>query len=173
MRLRNEEQYLFYRLYSNDLVLALSTIRILKRYRRNDVLCALLRDIVVSYVRPFSTNQGKRGKHILRTKNIVPATMLSLHEELVNLRMRQFAHTDMIEHDPKTVLWAGGAYYMSFKAVDYDTLLSKINDIERLVRAVAVSVSACISEYEDTGLHWNHEDAIRIMLPTLDGKSFL
>lgn len=173
MRLRNEEQYLFYRMYSNDMVSALTSIKILKRYRRPDVRYALLRDITVAYVRPFSKNIGKSGKNELATKNIVPKEMLPLHQQLVNLRMQQFAHTDLTYRQPKTVLWAGGMYYVQFREADYDGLLGQIPEIEILVRSVESRVNDCIAEYERAGHHWNHEDTIRITLPTLDGTGFL
>jgi|GEM_PF-4098680 len=66
------EKYYFYRLYSIDLDSTKYSLRVLKRYRRKDVRHCLLRDVVVSYVRPFSGNKGQViPKHKL-TKKVVP-----------------------------------------------------------------------------------------------------
>lgn len=86
------EQYKFYRLYDHDFDAAIHTLKILKRYRRPDVRNALLRDIIITYARPFSISKGdKIPKHILPAK-FVPSQLRKLHNELFDLRNQLFAH---------------------------------------------------------------------------------
>jgi hypothetical protein len=100
------EKYHSYRLYSIDLDTALHSIRVLKRYRREDVRYCLLRDIVVSYARPFSGNKGETiPKHTLSKKE-VPKHLRPLHGELIDLRNQLFAHTDFTYRRPKAVNWS-------------------------------------------------------------------
>ena len=99
------EQYKFLRLHSIDMDTALGTLKILKRYRRDDIKVALLRDIAVVYSRPFSLNKGMKGKHCLSEKKYVPAEYRDLHSKLLDLRNKQFAHTDVTFHDPKFMKW--------------------------------------------------------------------
>lgn len=141
-------------MYSIDLNTALHSIKVLRRYKRPDVQYALLRDLTVTYVRPFSGNkvdQGNKRKHMLTTKKRVPKHLLPLHKELERLRMQQFAHTDLSYYKPRAVgisFVPSGAYGMSFKGYDYAALLRKLPQIEELIRAVEKSVNAEIAVYE-------------------------
>jgi len=96
------EKYYFYRLYSIDLDSTKHSLCVLKRYRREDVRHCLLRDIVVSYARPFSGNKGQDiPKHKL-TKKVVPRNLCQLHDDLIKLRNQLFAHTDYTYRRPGT-----------------------------------------------------------------------
>ncbi|RYG88452.1 MAG: hypothetical protein EON58_19980 [Alphaproteobacteria bacterium] len=145
------EQYCFLRLYSVDLDTAAKAIPILRRYRRNDVRFALLRDIAVIYSRPFSVNRGKLiKKHVLSLKH-VPSSLRPLHDRLLKLRNTQFAHTDLDFNSPKVMrLGTEGRpiYAMSLKSVDYAQLLTHDSDISRLINAVAASVNAAIEAHQ-------------------------
>jgi len=88
------EQYCFYRLYSIDLDTVRHSLRMLKRYRRQDVRHSILRDIVVGYARPFSGNKGKLFKKYHLSMKSVPSDLRSLHSEMLDVRMRTLAHTD-------------------------------------------------------------------------------
>ena len=100
------EQYYFYRLYSIDLDNTKHILRILKRYRRKDVRYCLLRDIVVSYCRPFSGNKGKKISTHTLNKKVVPKELCILHDELVEIRNQLFAHTDYTYRQPKVANWS-------------------------------------------------------------------
>ncbi|TBN49839.1 hypothetical protein [Pseudomonas sp. BGI-2] len=141
------EHYYFLRMYSVDLNTARLAVKVLKRYRRADVRYALLRDLIVTYVRPFSVNKGRQSKHILSVKRHVPASMRSLHDELVRVRMQQFAHTDLTYYSPLTLTFRGpngefNGYGTMFKGYDYGALLEKLPHIEKLIAAVETSVNA-------------------------------
>lgn len=147
------EPYYFLRMYSVDFSTARVAIKVLKRYRRHDVQYALLRDLIVAYVRPFSTNKGPQSKHTLGVKQHVPPLMKPLHEELVRVRMQQFAHTDLTYYSPSAMAFKGpnGEFYgygMMFKGYDYAALLRKLPEIEELIRAVESSVNAEIAKQE-------------------------
>lgn len=146
------EKYCFLRLHSVDMDTALGTLKMLKRYRRDDIKVALLRDIAVIYSRPFSGNKGiKLGKHTLSEKRFVPSEYRELHGKLLELRNTQFAHTDVSFHKSKFMKWQGDkgvAYPMSFKTFDYLGLLRNIKKIESLIKAVESNINHAAREYE-------------------------
>lgn len=146
------EKYSFLRLYAIDLDTALYTIKTLRRYKRTDVQYPLLRDIAVTYVRPFSGNKGESGaKDQLSSRKYVPKPMISLHKELVRVRMEQFAHTDLKFYHPKVTKFRDAPnpwFPMALKSYDYGILLKQLSKIEELVRAVESNVQAEIANYE-------------------------
>jgi hypothetical protein len=145
------EQYKFLRLHSVDMDTALGTLKMLKRYRRDDIKVALLRDIAVIYSRPFSVNRGMKGKRSPLEKKYVPVEHRELHGKLLDLRNKQFAHTDVTFHDPKFMKWKGDkgvAYPMSFKTFDYLGLLRNLKKIEVLIKSVESNINTAAREYE-------------------------
>jgi len=145
------EKYCFLRLHSIDMDTAYHTIKMIKRYKRDDIKVALLRDIAVTYARPFTGNKGiKISKHFL-SESHVPKQFKSLHKKLLELRNRQFAHTDFRFHKPKVMRWSGDtgkAYPMSFKSFDYLGLLRQLPEIEKLIKAVESSINKEAKQYE-------------------------
>lgn len=146
------ETYCFLRLYSIDLDMAVKAIPVLRRYKRGDVQIALLRDIAVTYARPFSGNRGKLiPRHQLPLSH-VPKSARTLHKEVIGLRNSQFAHTDLTFHDPKVARLGSKQqpfYPMSFKPFDYRRLLGRLSEVEDLIKAVEGSVNAEIDHYEE------------------------
>ena len=100
------EQYKFYRLYRMDFEEAIRTLKMMKRYKKKDIRFALLRSFVISYACPFSGNKGKLTKNHILPKKFVPQVKRKLHQELVDLRMQLFAHTDLSFLDPKVANWS-------------------------------------------------------------------
>lgn len=139
------ESYRFLRLYSIDLDTAAKAIPVLRRYKRGDVRAALLRDIAVTYARPFSGNRGvKHPKHRLSIRH-VPKVARPLHQELIKLRNRQFAHSDLTIHNPKVARFGTAAkpwFPMTFKSFDSQALGRRLQEIEELIVSVARSVNA-------------------------------
>lgn len=154
LKLEFNEPYYFLRMYSVDFSTARGAIKVLKRYRRPDVQYALLRDLIVIYVRPFSSNRGLESKRDkLDTEQHVPMLMKPLHDELVLVRKQQFAHTDLTYYSPEALALKGAngefhGYAMMFKGYDYAALLNKLPQIEELIRAVESSVNAEIAKQE-------------------------
>ena len=154
MKIENKlEKYKFLRLYDIDFEMALQTIVILKRYKKNDVRYALLRDIVVTYARPFTESRGfqiNKDRHGVKFKN---NKMKTLHEEMINLRMQLFAHTDLTYRNPKVVNWSTETqkwFPMAFRGFDYDTLESRITEIKALIEYVRKQLREEISVYEES-----------------------
>lgn len=149
---KEKEQYYFLKLYSVDLGMVKHILRVLRRYRRKDVRYCLLRDMVVSYCRPFSGNKGdKILKHKLN-KKVVPKDRRPLHDELVNLRNRLFAHTDYTYRQPRVVNCSTETYKcfpMQFRGFDYNKLDMRVSEIEMLVQAVVKNLQARIEKIED------------------------
>jgi hypothetical protein len=152
MKQPDEEQYYFYRLYSIDFGATKHTLRVLKRYRRQDVRASILRDIVVSYTRPFSGNRGENTRNHQLGKRFVPPEFQALHEELLRLRCEQFAHTDRTYYKPKAANWSrlGRKWFpMSFRGYDYSKLDAQVSSIERLVAAVERNLQLEIDAIEN------------------------
>ncbi len=151
-RLIRLEQYYFHRLYSIDLDSARHALRVLRRYRRKDVRYCLLGHVVVTYIRPFSSNKGIRISNHALNEKVVPTGMRSLHRELKNSRDKQFAHTDYEYSRPKAVDWSspqGKWFPMSFRGYDYAQLDTRVPEIERLVEAVERNLKGRIDAAHD------------------------
>jgi hypothetical protein len=146
------ERYCFLRLYSIDLDTALQSIKVIRRYKRADVLYPLLRDIAVTYARPFSGNNGEHIRsHTLSLRNHVPSLSRGLHNELIRLRMQQFAHTDIKFYRPKVAKFQGAKapwFPMAFKGYDYGALLGQLTQIEELIREVGQSIRSELASFE-------------------------
>ncbi|NBF03752.1 hypothetical protein GV819_15775 [Pseudomonas sp. Fl5BN2] len=162
MKLSNEEQYFFHCMYFNDFEAALDSLRLIKRYRRVDTKAALLRDLTVAYIRPFSKNKGRGGSKSELDMKVVPAHLRGLHKKLYELRNQQFAHTDLNYYNPKSITYgdtSGGLVYAGFS---YEGLLEKLPEIKELVEAVKRVVDARIQEYESAGFDLKHTAAIKV-----------
>lgn len=143
---------MFLRCYDMDLEMALHTIKMLKRYRKKDVRYALLRDIVISYGRPFSKNKGlseKTDEH--RVDFQKNKDFEFLHEELLTLRHQLFAHTDLKYKNPKIPTRSKGEhkwYPMSFKQLDYDYLVNNVPEIKKLIEYVQIELRKQLKIHE-------------------------
>lgn len=147
-----KEQYYFYKLYSIDFDTARHILRVLRRYRRKDVRYSILRDLVVSYCRPFSGNKGSEIRKHMLTKKVVPKELRPLHDELVNLRNKLFAHTDYIYRRPKVINWSTENHKwfpMQFRGYDYNKLDMRVPEIEKLIQAVTKNLHTRIGKIED------------------------
>jgi hypothetical protein len=112
----------------------------IRRYRKTDVRYALLRDLAVTYSRPFSGNSKKvKGKHSLPPE-FVPPKHKKMHQRLFDLRNYQFAHSSMKFHDPKLTK-LGNVVAMSRKSVDFAYLNRSLSDIEQLVTSVESNIN--------------------------------
>jgi len=145
------QQYLFHRICSLGLDETLQALAVLRRYRRPDVRYCLIRDIVVSYARPFFVTYGyQQRKHCL-PRSTVPRAHRSLHNELLTLRRQLFAHSDFSYRRPRVAQWVlpdRVIYPMGFGQADYASLSRRAGDIERLVRAVKLHVDQLVARAE-------------------------
>lgn len=145
------EKYKFLRLYDMDFESALHTLKVLRRYRKKGVRYALIRDVIVTYGRPFTESRGfKIDRDFFGIKFDHP-DIEKLHNDLLTLRKELFAHTDLTYKNPKVVNWSTETYSwfpMSFKGFDYGTIESKLPEIKRLIEHAQKQVRDRISEYE-------------------------
>lgn len=151
---RDAENYRFLRLYSIDLEMAKQTCDVLAEQDSSDVRYCVLRDLIVTYARPFSANRGRLFKQHRLESDVVPIEMQALHAELVALRDQVFAHTDHDARDPRIARWpkeqGGATYAMSFSNPGYDRLLGRLGDIRELVAAVEQTVNGRVRTFEST-----------------------
>lgn len=144
-------EYRFLRLYSIDLQMARQTLALLQRYRRTDVRYALFRDAVVAYARPFSGNRDPSGKSHRLGCQLVPKAHRSLHDDLLNLRMQLFAHTDFAVRQPTVMRWQtdkGFRYPLGFANPPYEEWLRRVQSIILLVQDVESSLGAKIDQFQ-------------------------
>lgn len=146
-----DRHYHMLRLYSVDLSDVQHSLRVLRRYRRDDVRWCILRELIVAYARPFSVNRDElRRKHILG-RGVVPKALREFHDYLLGLRNKIIAHTDFARRRPRVSRWttpSGTAFPMTFWALDYRRLDGRVGEIEELVRAVEDNLNATIAEIE-------------------------
>jgi hypothetical protein len=148
---KDDIQYRFYRLFSVDLDTARYSLRMLRRYRRSDIRFCILRDLIVSYARPFSGNKGPSGGGHSLSLKYVPAEYRPLHNELLDLRMQVFAHTDFAYHDPRLSKWdtdQGPIFPMSLRRPGYEGLLSRTKRIRELVDFVDAELQKTLRALE-------------------------
>jgi hypothetical protein len=131
------EQYKFLRFCEMDVEETQQTLGVLINCKDNKVYYPLLRDIVVTYARPFSDNRGiEQLSHKLKKSEFVPKKYYPLHELLMNFRNTIFAHTDIGAKDAKVSRWrqAGYATYpMSFRRVKYEALIAELGNLKSLL----------------------------------------
>ena len=130
---------MFLRLCEKDFLLAAAVLRMIRRHRRSDVKLALLRDGIVSYVRPFSENKGRIIRVLRLGESIVPVDRRPLHRDLVVYRNQVFAHTDVEAYSPQLGRWpskSGFVYPMSFRGLSADRFVGRASEIVSLVEDV-------------------------------------
>lgn len=151
---RDTENYRFLRLYSIDLDMARQTCDLLARQNSAELRHCILRDLVVTYARPFSANRGRVFRRHRLENDVIPVGMLALHTELLSLRDQAFAHTDHDFRKPRIARWPGksgrASYPMSFSNPAYDSLLTQLASIGELIIAVETKVNETIRVFEST-----------------------
>lgn len=149
---RDAEDYRFLRLYSIDLEMAKQASDLLAKQDALDVRYSILRDLVVTYARPFSVNRGRLFKKHKLDDKVVPVTGKDLHLELLALRDQVFAHTDHDARDPQIARWPrkqGGAMYpMSFTNPPYGKLIDRLDEIRELIVSVEAAVNLRVRSFE-------------------------
>jgi hypothetical protein len=132
-------EYRRLRLYAIDMDTVRSSLIVLRRYRRDDVRFALIRDIAVTYSRPFVATRTPQGSTFTLGKRYVPTVHRDLHAELLRVRNTLFAHSDLRTHRPqllRTLQTPRRVVGMSFSNADYRGLLNQIASIRSLAEGV-------------------------------------
>lgn len=146
-----EENYVFHRFADANIFHALKAVGLVKTIEPIFAKYAVLRDLVVTYIRPFTPCFGKFQKYKLEDE-LIPEEFLDLHKELYNLRCQVFAHTDLRVRNPVLHCWVGrnGTMFpITFKGYDYEGLLKKIDPMEPLFSKVLEKVRKRMFELED------------------------
>jgi hypothetical protein len=146
------EKYAFLRLYEHDFEMALQTAQVLDVHENNNVRFPLLRDIVVTYCRPFTESNGIGiNKDFHGVKKFPNEEMKSLHAKLLTLRKELFAHTDLTYKNPKISNWSTDErkwFPMSFKGYDYAQLNTELPNIVKLINFVLMDLKEKLAVYE-------------------------
>lgn len=138
-----EERRAFLHLCSIDLDVARHALRMLDRYTRKDVRYSILRDVVVTYARPFSDNKGKRITSHRLPEKIVPEKLRPLHSELISYRNQLFAHTDLNYYEPKFPVRSTSEVFgdvMISHRFDCSQLDGRVEEIQMLLGQVEQSI---------------------------------
>ncbi len=90
-----EQGYVFLRFAAADIDQARRSLAMISRYRRGDVIAALVRDAVIAYARPFVKSRGPFGENILKPGDVVPRDQRPLHHRAIIARGKVVAHTDL------------------------------------------------------------------------------
>ncbi len=93
-----------------DFESALYTLKVLRRYKKKDVRYALIRDVIVTYSRPFTESKGFNIAKDFCGAKFDDKDMKELHDELLSLRKELFAHTDLTYKNPKVTNWSTDTY---------------------------------------------------------------
>lgn len=145
------EKYLFHRLSYNDILQAIQSLSVLKRYKKRDVRFALLRDFVVSYARPFVGSKGFVCNNHKLNESLVPKDSKELHKDIIHIRHKLFAHNDLNFRDPKVVNWSEAgilSFPMSFKGSGYEKLDDHHPDMLKLAEVVLNNIRKEIAKRE-------------------------
>ena len=137
-------EYRFLALYSQDMAIALSSLSKLKQRQTDGVREIILRDIIIAYARPYSSNRGPGATQHHLSIGFVPRAFRALHAELIGLRNGLFAHTDMRARKPVVKSYQGNAKFIAIKDADYVALLSRIEEIEALIERTWQALGAAL-----------------------------
>jgi hypothetical protein len=148
---RPDLEYRRLRLFSIDMDGVRHGLRLLRRYRRDDIRFVLIRDVVITYARPFVGSKSPNGgKYFLATRFVPPAYQ-RLHDKLLDVRNTLFAHTDLTTHRPQLLRSVGAprrVLGMSFTNADYHGFLRQVDDIGKLADGVDTTLNAELRRLE-------------------------
>lgn len=146
------EYYAFMRLADNDLLAARRSLDSLKRVKHPDSVCAIIRDSLISYARPFTANRGIVKKRNLRLmESVVPDSLKESHKKVMEIRDQVVAHTDVCFRKPMVGEIKGKSsrlYPISYKAFFYDDILRLPTLLEPLITKVGKNLWNEIHKYE-------------------------
>jgi len=99
-----EEEYVLSRMATGDFDQAKRSLLMVKRYKRPEVIIALIKDAIISYSRPFSSNRGGFRKKKLKIGNdVIPNDQRKFHNKILMIRNNLVAHTNLKYRNPKLV----------------------------------------------------------------------
>ncbi len=145
-----EEEYVFYRFATDDLTEAYSSLKLIKRYKREIVIFALIKIAIISYSRPFKTCHGKYGRYKIKD-NIIPENFKSLHQKIIKYRDQIFAHSDILEKKPsvnKLRIENKTRFSITYRGFSPKDFHHEIEKMKKLIKAILSSLNLRIDEIE-------------------------
>jgi hypothetical protein len=146
------EQYNFYMLADTDMNRALNTLKTIRRYKKKDVINALIRDIIVIYSKPFTNCKGTHiARHRLDKDEFVPISLHALHEKIMKYRNQIFAHTDLTARKPRLgrlQVGSGYRYGIAFRGFSPSDFEKDLPRIEETIRKVKEKISTKLRDIE-------------------------
>lgn len=147
------EQCAFYRLCESDFISAYNSIDLMKKYSQQEIQHVFLRDMAVSYARPFSGSNGTENSKYVLKKIFIPRQYLDMHKEIMIMRNQIFAHTDLTYKKPKisdfgskNTKW----FPMSFRGCSYDKLFAEVDAISALIKDIQDNLRKEITRMESS-----------------------
>lgn len=151
------------KVYAADLALARRSGELAAGEEDPDVQAALLRDMVVSYGRPFSGNHVARGGLKRIPTTWIPESMAALHAELIQLRDRAFAHSDMDFRKPTVTgfVYSPGSFELRLELSDPDlvALRGRWAEVRSLIDAVEARIGSEAGRYTGGGIQFSRGSA--------------
>ncbi len=136
------ERGAFLKLWDGDFCMAQQTLKSLEEYKPPaHIRDIFLRDVIVSYARPFLDCYGKEApkKQRLEKEIYIPGEHLDLHQRIIDFRWHVVGHTDLTWYNPQIANFSSGEkkwFPMAFKRPDYDTLKDEIGRILDLIAII-------------------------------------
>lgn len=136
----NEEQfYVFLRFADGDISQALMALDHLPEIEAHFLRVCLLKEAAISYCRPFKKSNGTFPGVLKLDNNFIPCGHKDLHKELIDLRDKVFAHTDIDIRLPILHCWTHNpkpVFMITFKGYDYPHLLNRSDEMKSLFNGV-------------------------------------
>lgn len=150
-----EQDYVFLRFSLTDIGQARRSLAMIRRYRRPDVIDALVRDTVIAYSRPFMKSNGPFGINILKCGDVVPRDQRPLHKKAITLRNKVVAHKDLAPLNPALSRWGqkpNHSYVIRLSTGPTTELTSLARELPDLVDAVYDRLQGKIRSYQEAVL---------------------
>jgi hypothetical protein len=143
-----EEEYIFLRLANNDLKSAIELAKIGSDCEDDGYAVSVLKDAVITYSRPFTTNHGTHNKKLrLDEKRFVPRDFLEHHASILNMRNKLIAHLDISAWMPHLMMDAKPPL-ISIRAYYRRDLVTPCAGIFRLVPGLIEGINPAIEDCE-------------------------
>lgn len=150
-----EQDYVFLRFASTDIDQARRSLAMISRYRRHDVIDALVRDAVIAYSRPFIKSKGPFGPNILKCGDVVPRDQRLLHKKAIALRNKVVAHKDLAPLNPALSRWGekpNHSYWIRLSTAPTTELTLLARELPELIDAVYNRLQCKIRAYREAEL---------------------
>lgn len=141
-----QERYVFWRMATQDLHECYDTLDLISKTEINKIKMSLFKSAVVAYCRPFSGNEAKFKKQKWKLDEAL-VDNLDLHNRLLELRSRLFAHSDVIFREPN-LCYIGGAYGITMKGFHFKEAMGMVGEISILSKSIEKVLVKKIEEYE-------------------------